>query len=168
MNSSSSGVTVPTEQERNAVATAYMKQQHKLKTMKALVKVESDKLRDLEHSLKQVLQRVPTHKIPIHTSSTTNDDNGTAIEVRIPMTLLLKTQNKPEYLSKKSLNYLLLKFFTAKFGSSQTEKAIGEISDEASTFIWTSRNSSEKLCVHVSVPRKKRKRAVTNEVELNI
>jgi hypothetical protein len=157
-----------TAHERNALAEAYMEQQHKLTTMKSLVKLESDKLRNLEQSLKQVLQRMPTHKIPIQKSSTINDENGTQVQVKIPMTLLLKMQNKPEYLSKKSLNTLLLKFFKEKFGSSQTEKAINEISQEASNFIWTSRKSSEKLCIHLSAPRKKRKRSANNVVELNV
>lgn len=158
----------PSHQERNAAARAYIEQQHKLKTMKAQVKLENDKLRTLEQNLKLVLQRVPTHKIPIHTSSVVNDENGTEVQISVPKTLLLKTQTVPEYLSKKSLNCLLFKFFTEKFGSSQTEQAISEISQQASTFVWTSRHSVNKTNIHISEPRKKRKRNATNQVELNL
>jgi hypothetical protein len=148
-----------TEDERNTIAKAFIKQQDKLKSMRVIVKVESDKLRDIEQSLKKVLQGLPTHKIPIQ-MSTVNDG--------MQMTLLLKTQHKPEYLSKSSLSSLLYKFFTEKFGNSQTEKAISDISQEACNFIWTSRESNEKSCVYISRPRKKRKRSATDLVKINV
>jgi hypothetical protein len=142
-----------TEDERNNLIDRYLSQQNRLKSMRATVATESKKLKVIEVDLKNILLLVPSHKIQI----LLNNNNGS--EENSQATLVLKNVKKSEYLSRKSLGTLLLKYFTEKFQTDQTPVAISQFSQEATDFVWSSRNTVEQKSVHVVAQKNKRKRS---------